>query len=143
MTQPSLPRRLERPLACAGLAVCLGITLLVFLVFGRMQPMWPLPGLYLLEMLALSAAAVYVVVREVRPAAAVIGAVLGAMGAFALLAAFSIGAYYLPVLLLLGTGGGLAILDRRARFWPAVVACLAAAVVQTAIILAVVRLRFP
>jgi hypothetical protein len=142
MTRATPPHPLERILVFAGLAACLGITPLIFLAIGRVQPMWPLPGLYLLEMLLLSAAAAYAVVREVRPAAAVLGAVLGAMGAFAVLAAWSIGAYYLPVLFLLGAGGAAALLRRRAALWPALVSGLAAAIVQAGLILAVVRILY-
>jgi hypothetical protein len=142
VSQPA-SRPLERFLAVTGLVVCLAVTIAVFLVFGRMQPMWPLPGLYLLEMLLLSAAVTFGVFFLPRPAGALIGAALGAMGAFALLAAWTVGGLYLPVLLLLGAGGIVSLRRGRGRTWPVLAAAVGAALAQTALILGVVRLFYP
>lgn len=142
VSQPA-SRPLERFLTVAGLAVCLAVTVGIFLVFGRLQSMWPLPGLYLLEMLLLGATAALAVFSVPRSAGLLIGAALGAMGAFALLAAWTVGALYLPVLVLLGAGGIVSLRRGRGRTWPVLAAAAGAGLAQTALILGVVRLFYP
>ncbi len=50
-------RSLEQFLAIVGVAVCANISALIWQSVSAQQPMWPLPALYLLEMVALSLAA--------------------------------------------------------------------------------------
>jgi hypothetical protein len=131
---------LERILAAAGLVVCLAVTVAIFLVFGRMQAMWPLPGLYLLEMFLLGGVVTFGVFSMPPSAGVLIGGALGAMTAFALLAAWTVGGLYLPVLLLLGAGGIVSLRRGRARLWPVLAAAAGGALAQAALILEVVRI---
>jgi hypothetical protein len=45
---------LERILAIAGTLFCLVVTALLWVSIGAQQSMWPLPGLYFIEMASLS-----------------------------------------------------------------------------------------
>jgi asparagine N-glycosylation enzyme membrane subunit Stt3 len=53
--QKTSTQKFERFLAVLGTAVCLTDSIQVWQVIGAQQEMWPLPGLYLLEMVAVSA----------------------------------------------------------------------------------------
>ena len=136
-------RSLERFLAIIGAIVCLVLTLRIWQVFGSRQYMWPLPGLYLVEMLSLSLAVSVAVVRESRFAGAIAWATLGAMGAFAVLAAWTIGLLYLPVIIpiaivgiLLVRRSGLSLLIQSLIF-------LVATAAQTGAIFAAIRILYP
>jgi hypothetical protein len=117
------------------------------------QSLWPLPDLYLLEMLAASALATWGIWSQAeRPASLrliLTWASIGIMLGFVILGAFSIGFFYLPVVVLLVSAAILA--DRpvpgrtgQARlgfnFFIHMGACIAAAGVQAALMLAVIRM---
>jgi hypothetical protein len=53
-THTTSTRKLERLLAVIGTAVCLIVSVRIWQVFSAQQPMWRLPDLYLLEMVAAS-----------------------------------------------------------------------------------------
>jgi hypothetical protein len=102
--------------------------------------MWPLPALYLLEMVALPGATAIVLLRGVSPGAALAWAAAGAAAAFAVLGAWSVGLFYAPVALLLLAAGILAALRARQRIWADLAWAVAAAALQTLIMLAVIGL---
>ena len=148
--------RLERALAITGTVLCLVISAGVWWGLRVQQSLWPLPDLYLLEMLAASGLATWGIwVNGTRPASqylvltwVAIGAILG----FVILATFSIGFFYLPVVVLLISAAILA--DRRvpgrtgqarlgSTFFIHMGACIAAAGAQAALMLAVIRVMYP
>lgn len=101
---------LERFLAIVGVVICLIISLRVWQVVGDQQPMWPLPGLYLIEMVVLSVVATVGIARDVSRGGAVTWAVVGVLCAFVVIGAWSIGLLFLPVALIFA---GAAILSDR------------------------------
>jgi hypothetical protein len=101
-TSPQKPadRRIERLLATAALLICLVVDVLVWQQISQQQPIWPLPGLYLVEVFLFCAAGAYAIYLAslnegwiVWLAWVASGVVLG----LALVSAWSIGFLYLPV----------------------------------------------
>jgi len=136
-------RSWERFLAMLCAIVCLVITLRIWQVIGSQQYMWPLPGLYLVEMLSLSAAVSVAVFREARFAGAIAWTTLGAMSAFAVLAAFTIGFLYLPVIVLIAIVGGLLVRRSGLSLFIHAALFLIAAAAQSAVIFAAIRILYP
>jgi hypothetical protein len=64
--------------------------------------MWLLPGLYFIEMVALSLISTFIFVRGDPHGSLITWLAAGAIIAFSILGAFSVGFFYLPVALLLG-----------------------------------------
>ncbi len=130
---------LERWLPSLAALTCLILTIRIWQVVGEYQPMWPLPAGYLIEVLTLTMAAALL-----RGLGSTVGPWLtwmafGALGAFAVLGMFSVGAAYVPICVLLLASGALAGW-RQPRRLPLYVACaITAALVQAGIVLAVAR----
>lgn len=146
MTDPASPHSgpgfLERWLPAAAAVACLVLTIRIWQVIGSDQPMWPLPAVYLLEVLALAAAAGLTSALGLTIGPLITWIAAGAISAFAVLAAFSVGTFYAPVILLLLVGGLLAAWRQRRRI-PIFLACaVAAALLEAGIILGVARLLF-
>ncbi len=137
---PARPHLLERVLAALAALACLVLTIRIWQVVGGDQPMWPLPAAYLLEVLALAAAAAMALGLGLSIGGLITWIAVGAISAFAVLAAFSVGLMYAPVILLLLVSGLLAAWRQRGRI-PLYLACaVAAAILQAGVILGVVRL---
>ena len=103
----------ERYLALLAAAVCSLISIRVFRLVGSMQPVWPFPALYLVEVTSLTWVGAWVLIRERPGSAAVVCAVAGVLTGFSILGAWTIGFFYVPVVLLLGIAGGWATWRRR------------------------------
>ena len=93
--------RLEQLLAILAAVVCLIVTLIFWFSLRAYQDMWLLPGLYFIEMMALSIICAFVLVRDDPRASLITWGAAGIIGAFSILGAFSIGFFYLPVALIL------------------------------------------
>lgn len=133
-------RALEQFLAILAAVVCLIVTVRIWQVLAPEQPMWPLPGAYLVEILALSMAVAGAVCVDSPAAGFVSWVAFGATVGFALLAAFTVGFLYVPVAVLIAIAG--ALLVRRKHSSLVLHLCLAivAGAAQAGLILAVVRL---
>ena len=92
---------LEYLLAILGAAVCLVITILIWRGVSAYQSMWPAPGAYFIEIMAVCVAAAGMLLSGRALGRAAVWVTAGIVLAFSLLAAFSIGLFYLPVALLL------------------------------------------
>lgn len=139
---PSRPGFLERWLPALAAVACLVLTIRIWQVVGLDQPMWPLPAAYLLEVLALAAAAGLASALGLSIGALITWIAIGALTAFAVLASFSVGLFYAPVVVLLLVSGLFAAWRQRARI-PIYLACaIASAALQAGLILAVARLLF-
>jgi hypothetical protein len=132
-------RSLERFLAIVGVAVCAIISALIWQSVSAYQPMWPLPALYLLEMVALSFAAALGNARDSAAGGMVAWGTIGAVLAFVVMGAWSVGFLFIPVAVLLAIAGILR--DRRQRLNMAIHLgiCAAAAIAQAALMLAAIR----
>jgi hypothetical protein len=139
----SQSRPIERVLALLAAALCLGVTIYVWQLVSPNQPIWPIPALYLIEMLVLTVLAALTIL-PIRPLpAALAGIAFGGLSAFSVLASFSVGLFYYPVALLLLTAGLLFFRSTGRSLLVYLAWAAAAAVIQTAIILAAIRLLYP
>jgi hypothetical protein len=128
---------LERLAAVLATAGCTAISVTIWRNVNAHQSVWPLPALYLIEMVLLAAAAALVVLDVVSDRVSVVWAAAGAMGSFSILGRLSVGAFYAPIALIFMV---LAIASdiRHRRFRPIHPgACMLAAAAQAAIMLAV------
>jgi hypothetical protein len=100
MGQITMTSPLERFLAILGAVICLSITILFWLRLSAYQNMWPLPGLYFIEIVALSSISAFVYVRGDPRANFITWGAAGAISAFSILSALSVGLFYLPVALI-------------------------------------------
>jgi len=134
---------IERFLALLAAAVCLILTVHIWQVLGRQQAVWPIPALYLIEMLVLTATVAAATFRRVPASGILTWIGLGAISAFCVLAGFSVGFLYVPVAVLLLLTGLLFI--RRARGSPLIFlgSAIVAAMVQIGIVLTAIRILSP
>jgi hypothetical protein len=92
---------LEQILAILGAALCLVITILLWGGISQHQSMWPAPGLYFIEIMAVCVGAAGLLLSGGGLGRAAVWVSAGIVLAFSLLAAFSVGLYYFPVMVLL------------------------------------------
>jgi hypothetical protein len=130
----------EKLLALLSAGVCLVITVYVWGVAGQ-QLMWPLPALYLIEMLVLSAVAAVATLYEVSIRWVLLWIAAGALLAFAVLAMFTIGIFYLPIAGLLAVTAILSTWRSRRSALISVACAIGAATVQVIVIFAVIAIR--
>ena len=104
--------------------------------------MWPLPGLYFVEVPAVSLAAAVGWNLDLSWARLVTWAALGIVLAFSILGAFSVGMLYLPIALVLAVAVVSWDLRNGRRIAPHIGICLGAALAQAALMLLAVRLLY-
>ena len=146
-------RSYERLLAVVGAIVCVITCVRIWQVLqsdyspGGPQPIWPLPGLYLLEMIAMGIIGAFSVVNgnAERSSAwgAVTWAVVGVLAAFVVMGAWSIGLLFSPAVLIFTL---VAILSDRRRSQSFILhlgLCVMAGLAQVAVMFAAIRLLYP
>ena len=92
---------IEKLLALIVTIVCLIVSIYIWQLVAGHQPMWPLPALYLIEIPTLCIALAAVALRETSDHTNLTWVTFGAVLAFSLLASFSVGLYYTPIVVLL------------------------------------------
>jgi len=127
-------------LAFLAAAVCSLISIRVFQLVGSMQPVWPLPALYLVEVTSLTCVGAWVLMRERPGSAAVVCAVAGIATGFSILGAWTIGPFFLPVALLVGIAGGWATWRSRRPLLVGLASFAVGGAVQVVLMLAILRL---
>ena len=142
------PRRsLERFVALMAVAVCLLISLRIDQVVGAQQTMWPLPGLYLLEMLGVTAMGAWAIWHDAPTPTLRVGVLawiaVGLLLGFAVMGAWSIGFLYLPSAALLLLAAMLSDRKRHQHLFPHAIVSVMAAMTQALLMLAVIRLLYP
>ena len=91
-------RPFERILAIAGAGICLVVTVILSGSIGAQQNLWPLPGLYFIEMAVLSLVCALLAFVADNPLSHFITWVsVGIFTGFSILGAWSVGFFYLPV----------------------------------------------
>ena len=136
-------RPFERILAIAGLIACLVVTAILWLGISAQQPMWPLPGLYFIEMAVLSMVCALLAFGNGNSRGQFI--LWGAVGifiAFSILGAMSVGFFYLPVAIIFGAIAILSDIRNRHPVAMHLGVCLIAGIVQVILMLAAIRLLF-
>ena len=98
--QTTISSPLERFLAILAAVICLTITILLWWSVSAYQTMWPLPGLYFIEMVALGIISAILFVRGDSREQFILWGAAGIISAFSILGALSVGFFYLPVALI-------------------------------------------
>jgi len=86
----------EKILALVGLALCMLAVFWSYRVIVNQQPLWLLPGLYLVEMLAAGILATYGVLRGTRGSVVETWIAVGILLGFSLMGAWTIGLAFIP-----------------------------------------------
>jgi len=131
----------ERILSSLGAITCMVICIRLWSVLSRTQPLWPIPALYFLEMIAVSLAGYWGILRsEQRPGSMITWAAAGVLLAFSGMAGFSVGLYFVPIPLLLILAALVSDLRRKQRIGLHLGAFALAAVVQASLMFGVIGL---
>ena len=137
---PSSRRKPEWYLALLAAAVCSVISIRLYALVGTMQPVWPFPAVYLVEVTSLAWVGVYALSRGGGSSAATACVVAGAVAGFTILGVLSIGLYYAPVAVLLGVAAGWAAWRNQLSLAIAIAAFAFAVAAQMVLMLAILRL---
>ncbi len=135
-------RTFERILAVAAAAVSTFLTIVVWGSVSGQQSLWPLPGLYFVE---LPAAAIVVAVAYLRehPARALLAWVsAGIYLTFSVLGAFTVGLFYVPIAIMLIMLAVLGTSQPQPGFLQGVLALVIAAVAQAALMFLFIDLLY-
>ncbi len=130
----------ERFLAIAGAVACVIVTIAIWLTVSTQQTMWPLPGLYFSEMVALSIVTSIVLVRGNPHCKRITWGALGIFGAFSIVGAGTIGFFYIPVVLIYGTTAIVSDVRDKQHIAAHLGICLIAGIAQAVLMLSVIRL---
>ncbi len=133
-------RPFENYLAAVAAIGCLALTTAVWWGVSTMQTMWPLPALYLIEVATAAVVAAIAFIRAGQRGRRIAWAVVGVLVAFSLLGLFTVGALYLPTVLILGGVCLTADLRNKSPLGPHLVIFLLGALTQSAVMLTVSRL---
>ncbi len=126
---------LGRSLVLVGAGLCLLLTLGIWRVADQVQPTWPLPGVYFIELVALVVLCAGLWIGNHRSAEAAAWIAFGIILAFAWMARLSIGLLYIPVVLAFGAGAFSSTARRRGGIWSRLGIALLAGLLQTGLIL--------
>lgn len=143
--QPSNPgttptTRLERYLAVAGAVICLIITIPIWRSISAEQIIWPLPGLYFMEMVTVSIVSAVAFVRGDSWGRLFIWGAVGIYIVFSILGAFSVGFFYLPVAIIYGMLAIRADVRNKQAIAKHFGVCVIAGITQTTLMFAAVYL---
>ncbi len=141
--KPGDSHRLEKTAATLAAAACLVLTLIVWRSISAYQPIWPLPGLYFVELPTVCIAAAFAWYSDFRGAAVLTWAVTGIVVAFSILGAFSVGTLYMPIALLLAIAGASSDIRRARPLTVHLGVCLVAGMAQAALMFSAIRLLYP
>ena len=142
-SQTSSTQPFERFLAILGVVVCLIVTIAIWWSISAQQTMWLLPGVYFIEMVALSIMSAFMFIRGNARDKILIWVAVGVFSGFSILGAFSVGFFYLPVALIFAVISVTSDLRNKQRIAAHLGVCVIAAVVQVALMFAAIRLLYP
>ncbi|HEX8991837.1 MAG TPA: hypothetical protein VF784_09170 [Anaerolineales bacterium] len=95
--KPTRAQSLERILAVLAAAACLLLTIGIWRSVSAVQGMWPLPGLYFVELPAVGILSALLFVGRHRSSAMSAWVATGIYFAFTVLGVLSVGLFYLPI----------------------------------------------
>jgi len=124
--------------------ICVILCIRIWVLLVGTQPLWPIPALYLLEMVFVSLAGFWGILRdESKPGSPMAWVAAGLLLAFSGMAGFSVGFYFLPSTLLLVLAALLSDLRRQQGLLAHVGLLALAAIAQILLMLAVIGLLYP
>ena len=131
---------LEQILAILAALLSLIVTIFLWWSVNTLQPMWPLPALYFIEMAVLGSLSAFIFFRGTHRGKFIVWDAAGAMIGFTILGALSVGFFYLPVVLIFAAIFLTSDVRTRQPIAAHLGVCLVAGVVQVMLMLAVVQL---
>ncbi len=137
--KPPSVRSLERILAVFAALACLFITIAIWRDVSARQSMWPLPGLYFIELPAVGMVAALAFFMGRTYTSRITWTAAGIYVSFGLLAAFSVGLCYAPIAIMFIMLAVLVMVRREEPFLQSFVPFVAAAVLQAALMLIAIR----
>ena len=147
MIQPEAPTTVPVPLPQRILVMLTAVastflTIIIWSSVSGQQGMWPLPGLYFLELPAAAIAAAVAYLRREPSRALMAWISAGIYAAFSVLGAFSVGFFYLPITILLVVLAVFATPREEQGFLRGVVAFVIAALMQAALMFLLINLLY-
>jgi len=130
---------LEKLLAIFATVVCLTVTVIIWWSISVHQSIWPLPGLYFIELVTLSLISTVVFVYSRGRIRVISWIVAGILMAFAILGAFSIGPFYLPIAVIFTVISITSDIRNKQPLIAHIGIGLAAALIQAALMLLIIR----
>lgn len=134
--------KFERFLAILQAAISIGITLFIWAGVSRFQDTWPLPAFYFLELVTGSLIILVFYFLKNPDTSWVTWIINGIVTSFIILASFSVGLAYIPVLIVLLVLGIYSDLMQRKSIFIGIGFWLLGGLLQSIIILAVARTLF-
>ncbi len=135
----------ERFLAITGTIVCIIISARIWQVLSPGQPMWPLPNGYLLEMILVSIIGMFGILENDSKQTVLkewlTWTTVGILSAFAVMGAWSIGFFFIPVALIFLAAALLAGRRRHRNLATHLGMGFLAAILQIVLMLAIIRLE--
>ena len=139
-SQTTRTHPIERFFAVFGAIACLIITILIWLSVSTYQGIWPLPGLYFIELIALGVIGAFAFIRSQAYGTLITWSAAGAFTAFSILGALSVGFFYLPIVLIFTVISVSADIRNRQRIAIHLGVWFIAGVAQAALMLAAIQL---
>jgi hypothetical protein len=130
----------ERFLAILGAGICLVVTFLLWRSIRVYQPMWPQPGLYFLEVVALALLAAVAFIPGEPGLKYIVWGAAGALFGFSILGSLSVGFFYLPVAVIFMVLSVTSDVRNKQSITAHLGVFLAAGLAQAALMLAVVHI---
>jgi hypothetical protein len=141
--QPGVTTPLERILAIFAAAYCLIVTVSLWWGISAYEGMWPLPGLYFIEMAVLCLLGAWAFILAIPLGRSILWGVSGTLFAFSILGAFSVGFFYLPVALVFAVISLTSDIRNKGSILLHLGIFAITGIVQAALMLAAIRLLFP
>ncbi len=139
-TKPPLVQLLEQILAVLAAFAALFLSVGLWRTISVQQGMWPLPGLYFIELPVVAIVAAFAFMRGHVSSPIFAWAAAGINFAFAFVGAFSIGLFYLPIAIMFAMVAVLSTVRHERPFFQDMAAFLAAATAQMAFMYIFIRL---
>jgi hypothetical protein len=131
---------LERFLAMLGAAACLIITIAIWVRVSAVQDMWPLPGLYFIEMIVLSIISALAFVRGGAQGRVILWVAVGFFAAFSIMGAWSVGPLYAPITLIFAAAAVSSDMRNKGPIALHLAVCLIASLAQAALMFVMIQL---
>jgi hypothetical protein len=138
--KPATMILIEKILAILAAGLCLVVTLLLWWSISKYQSMWPLPGLYFVEVVLLGGLGAFSFFQAGSRGKFLAWGAAGALLGFSILGAFSVGFIYLPVALVFLVICVTSAVRNKQHLMAGLGVCLAAGLAQVALMLAVIRI---
>ncbi len=139
--KPTLAQSLERILAVLAAVACLFLTIGIWRSVSAVQNLWPLPGLYFVELAAVGILSALLFVVGHRSGATSAWVATGIYLAFTVLGILSVGLFYLPIAVMFVMVAVVGTVRREQPVLRGVGALVVAALAQAVLMGLVIRLQ--